>query len=272
MNKKKVLFFALLIANASTTQTMEEKKTEIHPLIHAILQEDLEEIDAVLKTKNPNFFHIPSQCTPLSYACILGNEKVVDTLLEAEAGPDFQAYDEAGNPLHATALTEAARYGNEEICKKLIRHGANIQPKNPDNYTPLHAAAKFGNPDIVQLLIAHQANVNAQTEKEKITPLHEVIPPSIEKAETQKKHPKKNKFESCIRLLEAGANPNAQTIYQTKRYPFPIPDQTPLMMAALRKHKHFVALLLSYKANESIQDRLGRYPLHCDGVDTLFFK
>ena len=60
-----------------------------------------------------------------------------------------------------TAIIEAAIRGDDEISKRLLRAGANVN--GVDNYgdTALMAAAEFGHADLAQLLIEYGADVNA---------------------------------------------------------------------------------------------------------------
>ena len=47
----------------------------------------------------------------------------------------------------------------QEVCKTLIRSGAQIDPKDPDCFTPLHRACAADRNETVELLISTGANV-----------------------------------------------------------------------------------------------------------------
>lgn len=68
----------------------------------------------------------------------LGNEKVVDMLIQNGANINFVAKDGA-TPLHA-----AAENGYENITNTLIQNGANINARNKLGFTPIHLAAAKG--------------------------------------------------------------------------------------------------------------------------------
>ena len=72
----------------------------------------------------------------------------------------------------ASALLEAANYGNLEIVKMLLDSGARVRTVQTSIYgaTPLICAAQKGNTEIATLLIARGAGVN-HTSKIGETPL-----------------------------------------------------------------------------------------------------
>ena len=51
----------------------------------------------------------------------------------------------------------AARNGHEEICKRLLRKGANVNAATRSGTTPLHRAAYCGHTSVVKLLLKHGA-------------------------------------------------------------------------------------------------------------------
>jgi hypothetical protein len=58
-----------------------------------------------------------------------------------------------GTPLH-----RQARYGNLDICRLLIEHGADVDSEDHQKQTPLFDAADQGNHEIVRLLLEHGAD------------------------------------------------------------------------------------------------------------------
>ena len=63
-------------------------------------------------------------------------------------------------PRHMTTLHEAARAGELNICRLLLKHGADVMSKARDAWTPLHFASRHGHFVIVQELLVHNADVN----------------------------------------------------------------------------------------------------------------
>lgn len=62
-----------------------------------------------------------------------------------------------------TALHYAARNGNEEICKILLKIGkADVNAVTNGGATPLHRAAMMGHLKVVQLLVEYNANLTIQ--------------------------------------------------------------------------------------------------------------
>ena len=64
-----------------------------------------------------------------------------------------------------------ARKGNENICRLLLEHNADVNIQDADGYTPLHLCARKGNENLCRLLLEHNADVNIQG-KDGSTPLH----------------------------------------------------------------------------------------------------
>jgi hypothetical protein len=60
-----------------------------------------------------------------------------------------------------TALMNAAYGGHIDIVKELIKNGANVNAKDDEDFTVLMAASRGGHIDVVKELIKNGANVNA---------------------------------------------------------------------------------------------------------------
>jgi len=93
--------------------------------------------------------------TPLLFAARVGDLESARDLLKAGAPVD----DAAANG--ATALTIAAHSGQGEVATLLLEHGAN---PNADGagYTPVHAAVLRGDVPLLEALLARGANPNAK--------------------------------------------------------------------------------------------------------------
>ena len=61
-----------------------------------------------------------------------------------------------------TALMEAAKSGDLELVKDLLRRGAVLDARSEKGKTALHYAAANGHVDVVKLLIEHRAEVDAR--------------------------------------------------------------------------------------------------------------
>ena len=83
----------------------------------------------------------------LSYACIAGNEKCVDILLNAGASPIGAGEGTRGG---ITALDHAVLHGRVSIVKKLMQHGAN--PNWPTSLVSQNIVASH-NYEIAELLL-----------------------------------------------------------------------------------------------------------------------
>ncbi|KAJ8664786.1 hypothetical protein QAD02_006448 [Eretmocerus hayati] len=98
--------------------------------------------------------------TQLHVACIKGNVSQVERLLE-DKHPTWVRDNCGWTPLH-----EAANHGHVEICRLLLRAGANVNDPGGsgcDGVTALHDAASNGNAPVIQLLLDNGANSNMLT-------------------------------------------------------------------------------------------------------------
>ena len=74
---------------------------------------------------------------------------------------------ERGTPIAGTAaLHTAARFGQLDTMRLLIKHGADLEEVVPGwkGWTPMHFAASTGKADAMKLLVEHGARVNSRDE------------------------------------------------------------------------------------------------------------
>ena len=80
-----------------------------------------------------------------------GNENLCRLLLEHNADVNIQ--DTWGyTPLHL-----CAREGNENLCRLLLEHNADVNIQDTCGYTPLHLCAREGNENLCRLLLEHNS-------------------------------------------------------------------------------------------------------------------
>lgn len=94
-------------------------------------------------------------CRPLYYACLRGDEDIVNSMLGADADIDY-----AKDNNHPTALFAAASAGHTDICIKLLDLGANVNATSDDFGTALYAAVEDHLNDTAKLLLKRGAKVN----------------------------------------------------------------------------------------------------------------
>lgn len=101
----------------------------------------------------------------LLYACIRGNlEEVKQLLMCDEIDVNYSNHE-------STALHKAAEYGYAPICKLLIDHGAELDPKNSEGLTPLSIAVSHAHIDTLGVLLRYGANPTIM-DNLKQSPLH----------------------------------------------------------------------------------------------------
>jgi ankyrin repeat protein len=76
---------------------------------------------------------------------------VVEFLLQHGANVDIEEAETCWTPLHF-----AAQNGELEICRRLLKHGADIDKTDEDQETPLHVASRSGNVEIARFFRARR--------------------------------------------------------------------------------------------------------------------
>ncbi len=197
-----------------------------------------------------------------------------------------------------TALHCAARSGaDEQIIKKIIKAGADVNVRGAWNWRPLTVAANAGDLEIASLLIAHGAKANCEAARAALddgqdevarmlidagarVSLCEAVKcghvPTVRKMiqqgadlnapdEDSSRFPlilaiETDRTEIVEMLLAAGADPNAQTpVRHGREYVYG--GDTPLHEAVGCGSAKLVKLLLTYGADPDVQDAGNESPL-----------
>lgn len=126
------------------------KRNEIGSLHAAVLRHSLPESAAAISAgADVNARDLEGR-TALFYACMDGEETIVDALIRANA--DVNLKDKAGEtPLHF-----AARFHRERIAEQLLRAGAAVDPQDTHGNTPLWRAVfeSKGRGEMIALLLS----------------------------------------------------------------------------------------------------------------------
>jgi len=109
------------------------------------------------------------QTAPFFNAVKSGNiERVKDLLSKKPSLIQARTFTFWGDD---TALNLAARTGNSEMVRLLLKADADVNAADSGGITPLHDAAFFGNDLVAEILLKAGANVNAIGYRDKATPL-----------------------------------------------------------------------------------------------------
>eukprot|EP00026_Physarum_polycephalum_P007585 Phypoly_transcript_07648.p1 GENE.Phypoly_transcript_07648~~Phypoly_transcript_07648.p1 ORF type:complete len:487 (+),score=88.56 Phypoly_transcript_07648:95-1555(+) len=170
--------------------------------------------------------------TALSLAAKNGNLDIVRFLLKK--GANARRYEGMSSP----PLFNACRAGHVEVARKLLKYEADPEGATTigNKTTPLIIAAKHGSVEITQMLIDHGANVNT-ARMDSVTPIFMAA--------------QENHVEVLKMLIKAGANVDACTD----------DDATPLFMAAQEGHAESVEILLQNHAKMDAIYSNGNTPL-----------
>ncbi len=184
--------------------------------------------------------------------------------------------DQRGGKMDETALIIAARKGNLDIARTLLKAGADINARTKYDDTALTAATYFCHPNVAKFLIEQGADVNAKNAGYGSTPLMnasecndlEIVKSLIKKGakvNEQNKCDESSLMAAALKgysdivqaLLAAGADPNL--VFNAKNAN--MAGRTALMAATHNKHKDIVALLLASGADPNIKDKSGKTAL-----------
>ena len=146
------------------------------PLHAAVRIDDITAVRSLLEIGADVNARDSKNVTVLQLAVVLGNEDIVQLLLEKGANPNgnfVSAVTNSDTPLH-----DAVRFARTKIAKLLLDHGAEVDARAEDGGTALESAAALENEEIVRLLLEKGANPNGNpTSSVEIcdTPLHVAV-------------------------------------------------------------------------------------------------
>ncbi len=135
-------------------------KTQQLALFTAILQNDLVQVEALLKSgANPNLAlsdQYRERRSPLLLAASLGQSKMARVLLEAGAEVNLPC----GGQSALIAATRDSWSGRFDVVMTLLTNGADVHALDADGNSPLHHAARSRDGALIQLLLDAGANTS----------------------------------------------------------------------------------------------------------------
>jgi serine/threonine-protein phosphatase 6 regulatory ankyrin repeat subunit B len=244
----------------------------ISALMAAIISGDEAVIDALLKADADVTFAMPDGKSALFLAIASGNAGAVKSLLKAGAQLD-EVYEVEHNGVEVggcSPLYVASFLGQIDICRLLLKEGADKDACNDGGFNPLMAAIQGGHEDIVSLLLKSGADVDPAvysiidhpsfsrvstplyiaTQKEDLAVIKQLINAKADvnaqagNGWTPLKSAAHAGNEDLVKLfLKVGADVN---IADETNY-------TPLMNAVSQRHENIVKLLLKADADPNVQ-------------------
>ncbi|XP_065583414.1 ankyrin-1-like [Artemia franciscana] len=144
-----------------------EDNVEKLPKLHRICYKGkLKELHAIKEINAELEMVCSNKATPLIYAVYSKFAlKFVKYLLRKGANPSYRSYGPFENNLQKrdggqTPLHHAVKIGRADLCKLLIKSGAELDATNAYGKTPLVTAIKDNNSNLVEILLDRGANPN----------------------------------------------------------------------------------------------------------------
>lgn len=215
-----------------------------------------EDLAQLLVKAGANVNAMPSK----SNGRLLGHSEVSNSNLEPHPEFDDSKPCNSEEVGYGTALIEACARGHEGMCRLLLKHGANAQPKVEPKVgrfgTPLVAACAYNQPDICTILLEHGVDVKAKTWRIlKLWRGRKVIP--LLTTDALITAASSGSWESCRLLLAHGADANAISLNETDLF---TSHSTALVAAVCNGHTEVCQLLLEQGSDVNLVTPSAKYP------------
>ena len=219
-------------AGASQRPNSQTEPDGTTPLHTAVLRNDAESVDVLLRGGANARTATRYGVTPLYLACVNGNAAVIEKLLAAGADPNTAL------PEGETALMTAARTGSVPAIKALLARGAKVNEKEGwKGQTALMWAAAENNVEVAKALIQAGADIQARSRNGAFSAYLFAA--------------RAGHMDAARALIEAGADINEM-----------LPDgSTALQLAILNAHYEAAAFLVDKGADPNAAAQ-GWTPLH----------
>lgn len=190
-------------------------------------------------------------------------------------------YESHGIKMSTLPLEVAAHYGDNNLIKLFLDHGANINHAGVGGETALHSATKMGHLDTVKLLLNNGADMNAICDKSIKSRTIEYSGRDIHAIDLAAENGHNDLIEFFIKkgvkidridnhgntpLLLAANNGHAKTVELLIKKGLKVNWQnhlldTPLHKAVKNGHNEVIKILLKNGASVKLKDDCGRTPL-----------
>eukprot|EP00927_Polykrikos_kofoidii_P038157 TRINITY_DN32452_c0_g1_i1.p1 TRINITY_DN32452_c0_g1~~TRINITY_DN32452_c0_g1_i1.p1 ORF type:complete len:1319 (+),score=175.42 TRINITY_DN32452_c0_g1_i1:107-4063(+) len=213
-------------------------KTRAKHLTNVVKNGPVEQLHDILARNPTAASAVDSQGRPLLFHAASRRQEIGDALQACKDLVEVFGQDPSAVCQHTgqTALFEASRTGNAEVCKYLMGRGCRVDAVDVNGRSALFSAAFVGSAVTVSTLLEGRADVNCVDENSQ-TPLCFAA----------------GKDAECVQLLlRARASPNVADDN----------GQTPLFFAAKHGIDAAVSYLISARADADATDRPGRTALY----------
>ena len=245
-------------------QSAEKIITDEMLLLNAIKKNDVDKCREILKSNSVNLNKELTTSdtiiytTPLTYAARFGNIQIIKMLLKAGADPNYGIVNESrARPLYAAVQQRR----DNDVVKVLIEAGADVN-YNQHFFSPttvLHLAVRDYRTELIKILLDAGTNPNKLSDSAHSSGKS---PLQVILSGPQKSAPRENlpgaPMEIAKLLIEAGADVNMLSKS----------GMTPIHIA--EKKQKFLKLLIENGADPSIPNKRGRAPIDTPKVRQIY--
>ncbi|KAL5112818.1 Ankyrin repeat domain-containing protein 7 [Taenia crassiceps] len=164
--------------------------------------------------------------TPLHLACVKGDDRIVQCLLEYNAKVNILDQN------NQTPLMKAIEGGHLGCVELLLNYRADLTVRDKHGNAPIHQAVKFGRKDIIELFLRNGVSINTHNQ-DGLTPLHLAV--------------EKHNLPLSQYLVQEGAELDCTDVN----------GRTALMMACETGDTPITEMLINFGANTDIRDNDG---------------
>ena len=218
------------------------------PLTYACVVGDIRIVKYLLEKKS-KVNGVPEESyTPLYGACVSGNKQIVDLLLEKKA--KINKANKSGMP----AVFGCVEKDNVELIKYLESKGADLTVKCQKGGLARHATFAHNAPKCLAYFMEKKLEVDTYDEPSGQSTLYELALSFLHYSSKKDEKKQTSTLESMKKLIDAGADPNLLSKREDR-------EETPLHLACKYSNDELISFLLDNGADPNSKSKREDTPL-----------